>query len=90
MSKLLIALALATSSTAFAALPPLAQSQREIRAILDAPETYHLLGGAEPIEQIVHTDNSYTVITAHQKLMVDIEYQRSGKIGPAEFKLHFH
>lgn len=89
MTKTMLAILLASSSMAFAALPPLAQSEREIKAILDSHETYQLLGGAEPIDQIVRTENGYLLITAHKELLVDIHYLPA-KIGPAEFELSFH
>ena len=81
---------LLASQTAFAALPPLAQSSREIQKILESKETYKLLGGAEPLDQIVRTENGYLLITAHKELLVDIRYERTGKIGPAQFELFFH
>ena len=85
----LITLVLSTSA-AFAALPPLAQSSREIQAILESPEAYQLLGGAEPINKILRCDNRYIVFTASKELWVDVHYLKNGKIGPAEFKLEFH
>jgi hypothetical protein len=90
MTKTLLAIMLASSSVACAALPPLAQSGREIKAILDSQETYTLLGGEEPIDQIVRTENGYLLITAHKQLLVDIRYLPFKKIGPAEFELGFH
>lgn len=90
MTKTMLAILLASSSVAFAALPPLAQSEREIKAILDSQEAYKLLGGAEPIDQIVRTENGYLLITAHKELLVDVHYLPAKKIGPAEFELSFH
>lgn len=75
---------------AFAALPPLAQSSREIQAILESPETYKLLGGVERIDQIVRCEKGYLVLTKHKELFIDICYLCTGKIGPAEFELKFH
>ncbi len=75
---------------AFAALPPLAQSNREIQAILAAPETYYLLGGAERIDQIIRCEKGYLLLTKSKELLVDICYIHTGKIGPAEFELKFH
>jgi hypothetical protein len=89
MRTLLFALLIASSPT-YAALPPLAQSAREIKAILEAPETFDLLTGAEPIEQIARTKNGYLLVTKHRELLVDIEYLPMEKMGPAKFKLIFH
>ncbi len=87
---LLTAALLFVTNPMFSALPPLAQSSREIEAILDSPKTYQLLGGAEPIEQIVRTINGYLLITDRKELLVDIHYLPSNKIGPIEFELYFH
>jgi hypothetical protein len=78
------------SQAAFAALPPLAQGNREIQAILQSQETYSLLGGAERIEQIIRTENGYLLITARKELLVEIKYIPTDKIGPAAFELVFH
>lgn len=90
MMKTLITAFLFTGTAAFAALPPLAQSNREIQAILQSKETYQLLGGAYPIDQIVRCENGYLLITANKELLVDIHYLHTGKVGPAEFELEFH
>jgi hypothetical protein len=90
MRKALLAFVLLASSPISAALPPLAQSSREIKAILESRELYQILGGAEPIEQIARTENGYLVVTAHKELLVDIHYVASNKIGPREFELYFH
>lgn len=90
LSLLTVAFLLAFSSAAFATLPPLAQSEREIKAILDAPETYKRLGGADPIEQIARTENGYLLVTAHKELLVDVHYLPTQKVGPVEFELIFH
>ncbi|MBS0604181.1 MAG: hypothetical protein JSS60_03975 [Verrucomicrobia bacterium] len=90
MKKTILAVLILASSSVFAALPPLAQSNREIQAILQSPETYRLLGGADPIDQIIRSENGYLLITRKTELLVDISYLHTGKIGPAEFELHFH
>lgn len=81
MKKVTLAVLLFATSTAFAALPPLAQSEREIQAILESPQTYNLLGGAYPIDQIIRCENGYLLATANQKLMVEVHYVRAGKRG---------
>lgn len=86
---LLTATALCLTSGAFASLPPLAQSSREIQAILKSAETYRLLGGGEIIQGISRHHNGYLVSTAHKQLFVEVHYVPTGKIGPAEFELVF-
>ena len=90
MKTILTMLLLTSGSMVFAALPPLAQSEREIQAILSSRESYDLLGGANPIEQIIRMENGYLIITARKEMKVDVIYVNTGKIGPAEFKLQFH
>lgn len=72
-----------------AALPPLAQSIREIEAIIKDPQLYQLLDSAESIRDIKRTDGGYLVITAHQSLEVTITYLPSDRPGPAKFALQF-
>jgi hypothetical protein len=90
IAKTILAVILLTSASTFAALPPLAESAREIQAILSAQEGYDLLGGADPIEQIIRTPSGYLIITSRKEMKVDVNYAQSGKIGPAEFTLKFH
>ena len=90
MSKKLLVILLFGSSSAFAVLPPLAQSSKEIQAILGSNQTYSLLNGAYPINDIIRTPKGYLIITADQRMQVDIEYQQSEKIGPIPFTLNFH
>ena len=78
------------SSTAFAALPPLAQSVRELEAILQSDQTYSLLGGASPIVEIDRVADGYIVKTNEQEMQVDVVYLPPENIGPARFKLVFH
>ena len=85
----IFAFLLLCSTQAYAALPPLAQSSREIQAILESPQTYNLLGGADPIEQIDRTNTGYLIATKNKQLQVDVHYLRNGKIGPAQFELEF-
>jgi hypothetical protein len=90
IKKGLLAGMLFVSQAVFAALPPLAQGNREIRAILQSQDTYTLLGGSERIEQIIRTENGYLLITAHKELLVEIQYIPTDQIGPAVFELVFH
>ena len=90
MKRALLFALLISGQTAFALLPPFAQSCQEIETILKAPETANLLGEADPIEQIVSTENGYLIVTKKQELLVDVQYIKSGKIGPQQFKLKFH
>lgn len=88
MKKLLV-LALILTGTAFAVLPPCAQSLREIEAIVSDPELYQLLGGAESVQGIFKTNGGYAVFTQNCFLKVDIKYLPTQRIGPAAFELRF-
>ena len=84
-----IALILLSFSTLHAALPPLAQSSREMKEIIADPRLYQSLGGAESILQILKVDGGYQVSTLHQTIMVNVIYMPSKMIGPAKFELEF-
>jgi hypothetical protein len=82
---------LIASQTLFAALPPLAQSIREIQSILSAKELKNLLNSAESIETISRLDGGYLVITNKSFIEVRIQYlERNDQLaGPLEYRLEF-
>lgn len=89
--KIILTALLLTATPLFAVLPPLAQSEREIKAIMSSQEGYDLLGGQDPIMQIVRTETGYEVITSRKKMKVDVIYEKNNKmVGPGEFKLKFY
>lgn len=79
------------ASTSFGLLPPLAQSTKELRALLEDPRLYESLGSAERIKEIVRIENGYLVITENYALQVDITYRKgeTKQIGPAQFDFTF-
>ena len=60
-------------STGFAALPPLAQSTKEIQALLADANFYKSLGSAEIIKEIVRNETGYLVVTQHYTMQVDVQ-----------------
>jgi hypothetical protein len=79
------------ASTAFTALPPLAQSTRELQAMLSDTRFYDSLGSAEYIQDIQRTEGGYLVTTPRYVMQVDVRYVRNErKIGPVPFELDFH
>ena len=89
MKKMILIL---LASTTYAALPPLAQSTREIQAILADSQFYSSLGSAEMIKEIIRTEKGYLVVTQHYSMHVDIKYGGHSEprvIGPARFELEF-
>ncbi len=80
------------ATSLFAALPPLAQSSREIQALIADPHMQSLLGSAEMIQEIIHTSHGYIVRTTNYELEVSVHYLPAprGFAGPAKFELEFH
>ena len=89
MQRWLMTMLIAVGLPAWALLPPLAQSVREMEAILEDPRLYDLLGSGETIEQILRTPEGYLVLTRRYAVRVELEYSSQRKIGPAEFELYF-
>ncbi len=90
MKKLLFIL---LASTSFAALPPLAQSTRELQAVLSDNQFYQNLGGAELIKEIIRTEKGFLVLTQNYVMRVDVKYGSRGDqkmVGPVSFELEFH
>lgn len=84
-----IALLLLTISSLQAALPPFAQSSKEVKAILADPRLYQTLGGAHVISEIQRVEGGYVVFTAANKVLVKVNYLPSQMPGPARFELEF-
>jgi hypothetical protein len=83
-----VLLFLMVTTVSYAALPPMAQSAAEIRAILDDPRLHRYLG-SEAIEQITHKETGYLISTRHYQIGVDVIYHTPKRIGPASFSLEF-
>lgn len=81
------------ASASFAALPPLAQSTRELQALLSDSHFYPSLGSAESLKEIIRTEKGFLVLTQHYSMRVDVKYVgRGGQtiVGPAHFELEFY
>ncbi len=80
------------ASAGFAALPPLAQSTREIQALLADDRFYNSLGSGERIQEIIRTENGYEVTTQHYTMQVEIRYIRGDQkiCGPVKFEFEFY
>lgn len=74
----------------FSALPPLAQSAKEIEALVSDSRLQTSLGSSEGILEIMKTVDGYVVITPHYSLRVDLEYLPPGRPGPIPFQFHFY
>lgn len=74
MTKLIAFIALLTSVSAHAYLPPLAESLRRIRAITESPAVYEAFGSARELNSITQDDNGvYTLVSAECMLKVTVE-----------------
>lgn len=80
------------ASSSFALLPPLAQSSREIKALLTDAEFYDSLGSPEVVLDISRNDKGYLVVTQHYSMQVDVHYIVADQkfCGPAHFQFEFH
>ena len=87
MKKLV--LILLTASTLQAALPPLAQSSKELKEILSSPSLYQQLGGGQSIEKILKVEGGYQIYTRQRALYVKVNYLPIQQPGPAKFQLEF-
>ncbi|PIS03424.1 MAG: hypothetical protein COT85_00130 [Chlamydiae bacterium CG10_big_fil_rev_8_21_14_0_10_42_34] len=80
------------ASTSFAALPPLAQSVREYKALLADPQFYASFKSADQVKEILRTERGFLVLTQNSAMHVDIHYKEAmtpGFMGPAQFELEF-
>lgn len=88
MKRVLLFVAL-LPNFAFCALAPLAQSVREISAILSYPNLEDQLVPSSAIEDIKKVDEGYLIITKSQVLKVKVVYESQKRIGAKKFTLQF-
>lgn len=72
----------------FAALPPLAQETKEIKAILDDAR----LNGAvqsQLIQRIEKVEDGYLISTDSKQVFIQVHYLPQAMPGPAKFELQF-
>jgi hypothetical protein len=74
---------------AFALLPPFAQTERELKEILNYPELHEFIPYSDVFEEIVKTEEGYLIKTNKREIRVVIHYKENSKIGPAEFSIEF-
>ena len=86
MYKFLIPLCLACSTMA-AALPPLAESIEEYKALLELPELYNSFQKPNPIQKIKRVGNSFIITSNEEVVIADIEYLPLEQPGPSKFNI---
>ncbi len=77
------------SAFAGAALPPLAESMREMKAILEDPKLTDLLSMAEQIQAIEKNESGYLIRTQRHVLEVEVVSLPVSHPGPIRFELKF-
>lgn len=85
-------LCLLVACLGYGALPPFAQSRREMEALLQDFRLYQAVGSGEAIREISRNEEGYFILTTHYAMQVDIEYvpRKDQRAGPAEFILNFY
>jgi len=89
MKRFLLALMVTVSLPTWALLPPLYQSVKEYKALLNDPRLEKTFASGEFIQSIERKESGFTVTTNKQILKVDIVYKKQRLPGPAEFQLEF-
>lgn len=72
-----------------ALLPPLYQSSREIRAILESEQLGQKLGSGDIILKIEKNNEGYEITTNKHQLQIDVNYEAAPYPGPAHYNLRF-
>lgn len=86
---LLSLLLFGSATSSHALLPPLYESIKEYKALLNDPRFVDNLTSGETILDIRREHNNFEVITNQHKLNVKIVYEPQGRPGPAQFHLEF-
>lgn len=92
MRKFFLIVAVVLGSKGFALLPPLAQSIKEIKAIVGDKRLYNSFEPGEVIQDIIRLEEGYLILTTHYEMVVGVRYNHStsARVGPARFQLEFH
>ncbi len=84
-----IFLALLFTTPMFAALPPFAEAEREIKMIIKSKELHQFIPYSDAFEKITKTDEGYLITTNKREVRVVVHYSKESHIGPAEFTIEF-
>ena len=87
--QIFLCVCLVLTAQATAALPPLYQSIREFKALLDSPQIADRIGSEEVIRSITRDDNGFSIQTTKQTVSVCVIYDPVDHPGPAKFHLEF-
>lgn len=73
-----------------AILPPLYHTLSEFKALINDKQLTDKLQSGEAILSITLSESSFRVQTNQHNMIVDIVYEQTDRIGPAQFHLVFH
>lgn len=73
-----------------ALLPPLYHTQAEFKAVIEDKQLLEKLQSGEAIISITRLDNSFKVLTTQHRIVIDVVYDKTDRIGPAQFHLVVH
>jgi hypothetical protein len=76
--------------TVQAILPPLYHTLAEFKALIQDKQFVEKLNSGEVLESITLTDSKFIILTSQHRLVVEIVYERTERIGPAQFHLVFN
>lgn len=76
-------------SFAYAALPPLYETLKEFKSLINDPRLEENLTSADAIQKIERTDKGFVVTTNKRTMNVGIVYEPALRPGPAKYKLVF-
>lgn len=77
------------SSSLQAVLPPLYQTSKELRMVLEGDLLGKALPDGEPILEIRKNDKGYEITTLHYHVQANIVYKPTGRPGPVQFEVQF-
>lgn len=86
----LSAMSLAAFGNIEGALPPIHQSIKEYKALIESPELSQQLGTGEGITEIQRVENGFVVKSFHKTLNVEVVYDQQDRPGAVKFHLVFH
>lgn len=84
-----IFLALLFTTPIFAALPPFAQTEREIRVIINSKELQQFIPYSDVFEKLTKTEEGYLITTNKREVRAVVHYSNESRVGPAEFSIEF-
>lgn len=84
-----LVLAVVSSYSLQAALPPLWQSVQEFQGLLKDPQLGECVNSSDTILDIKKVSDGFVIMTRERKIKVRVESFSSGRPGPIQFKYHF-